>query len=103
MPSGGHQVEQSSFIELLYEIIDTVNESAAFGQSIDKSPETALIGPDAYIDSLQLLILIQAAEAKMSERFGVSLALLEDINLFDERGPLQSLGSFAAYLEKCTA
>ncbi len=97
----GKPAVETSFLALLYHIIDTVNESSAYGQSIDKAADTALIGPDSYIDSLQLLILIQAAEETVGQRYGVSLALLEDEKLFDEHGPLQSLGSFADYLEKC--
>ena len=57
---------------------------------MDKSLETALLGPDSRLDSLGLISLLVSLEREVADRFGVELTLADENALSEEDSPFRS-------------
>ena len=77
------------------------NEDRPQDQAIPVSLDTSL-GIRSGIDSLALIVIFSLVEERIRNRFGVSLALLEEEQLLAQEGPLESIASFVAFLQGFT-
>jgi hypothetical protein len=77
--------------------LEQFNEQLPEGQTLSISNETTL-GIRSGIGSLSLITIFTLVEERISERFGIELALLEEEELLTEGGPLESLDRFAEFI-----
>ena len=75
-------------IQLIFSVVDTVNQQLPPEQRLEKSVDTVLFGRFAKLDSLGLVNLIVATEEK------IEIELEETITLADERAMSQKNSPF---------
>jgi len=82
-------------MQLMRECIQEFGEQT--GESYELQENMRLIGPDSPVDSLGLVMIITAFEAKLNETFNVELVLANEKAMSMSRSPFRSLGSLADY------
>jgi acyl carrier protein len=82
-------------MQLLRECVEEYGEQT--GGSYDLQDNTPLIGPDSPVDSLGLVMIITAFEAKLNETFNAELVLASEKAMSMSKSPFRSLGTLADY------
>jgi acyl carrier protein len=80
--------------------VDDLNEILGPEEHLGKSPEVALIGKDAQLDSLGLVNLIVLVEEKIQQAFGVGITLVDERAMSQSKSPFRTLGSLAEFVEE---
>ena len=80
--------------------VDDLNEILDADQRLAKSPDVALIGKDASLDSLGLVNLIVLVEEKIQGEFGVGITLVDERAMSQSKSPFRTLGSLAEFVEE---
>ena len=80
--------------------VDDLNEILDPDERIGKSPDEALIGNDARLDSLGLVNLIVLVEEKIQQKFGVGITLVDERAMSQSKSPFRTLGSLAEFVEE---
>ena len=80
--------------------VDDLNEILGPDERLDKSPDVALIGTDARLDSLGLVNLIVLVEEKIQQGFGVGITLVDERAMSQSKSPFRTLGSLAEFVEE---
>ncbi len=88
---------------LVYSAIDDVNAQSADGTTIEKKPETRLLGGSSGLDSLTFVNLIVALEEQIQNRLGQSVVLVDEGSMALQEHPFRTVGSLADYVEKILA
>ena len=86
-------------LSMVYEAVARTNEDLEPELRIEARPDEMLMGPGAKLDSLGFVSLILEIEALARERLGVTLELVNDRALSQERSPFRTLESLVAYVE----
>ena len=85
-------------VQAVYRAVDDVNQARYKSRQIDKSLDTALLGPAGTIDSMGLVNLIVAAEEHIEQEFGVPVTISEQQTSSPDGHPFTTIGSFVDYL-----
>jgi D-alanine--poly(phosphoribitol) ligase subunit 2 len=80
--------------------VDDLNEILGPDERLEKSPDVALIGKDARLDSLGLVNLIVLVEEKIQQGFGVGITLVDERAMSQSKSPFRTLGSLAEFVEE---
>jgi acyl carrier protein len=86
-------------VKLVYDAVARTNEELEPELVIEARPDEVLIGPGAKLDSLGVVSLILEIEALVYEHLGISIELVNDRALSQERSPFRTLESLVAYVE----
>jgi acyl carrier protein len=89
---------REQLIDLVYQVIRDINADLPVDQKLAESPDTVLLGFGGFLDSLQLVRLLLSLERKIETAFDAKPALMEDVELLSENGPLNNVGSLSDYL-----
>jgi D-alanine--poly(phosphoribitol) ligase subunit 2 len=89
-----------SVVEAINSAVDDLNEVLDPEERLDKSPDVALTGKDARVDSLGLVNLIVLVEEKIQQRFGVGITLVDERAMSQSQSPFRTLGSLAEFVEE---
>ena len=89
-----------SVVEAINSAVDDLNEVLDPEERLAKSPDVALIGKDARVDSLGLVNLIVLVEEKIQQRFGVGITLVDERAMSLSKSPFRTLGSLAEFVEE---
>ena len=89
-----------SVVEAINSAVDDLNEVLDPKERLAKSPDVALIGKDARVDSLGLVNLIVLVEEKIQQRFGVGITLVDERAMSQSKSPFRTLGSLAEFVEE---
>lgn len=87
-----------NIVALIFEAFDETNAMLPSEQQLEKSENTALFGPMSPLDSLGLITMIVSIEQKVDEKYGASIVLAEDGDLFQPDSPLRSVTALAEYI-----
>lgn len=87
-------------IDAVYSAVDDLNEILGADEHLEKSPDVALIGTEARLDSLGLVNLIVLVEEKVQERFGVGITLVDERAMSQSKSPFRTLGSLTDFVEE---
>ena len=68
----------SPILELVYRVIDELNEQFDGEKIIEKSENTLLYGKSSILDSLELINFIVLTEQKFEDEFNVHLVLADE-------------------------
>jgi hypothetical protein len=82
-------------MQLLRECVEEYGEQT--GGAYDLQDDTPLIGPNSPVDSLGLVMIITAFEAKLNETYGAELVLASEKAMSMNRSPFRSLGTLTDY------
>ncbi|MEA2627832.1 MAG: hypothetical protein QOJ10_292 [Chloroflexota bacterium] len=87
-------------VDAINSAIDDLNEILDADERLGKSPDEALIGKDAKLDSLGLVNLIVLVEEKIQQRFNVGITLVDERAMSQSKSPFRTLGSLAEFVEE---
>ena len=87
-------------VEAINSAVDDLNEVLDPEERLATSPDVALIGKDARVDSLGLVNLIVLVEEKIQQRFGVGITLVDERAMSQSKSPFRTLGSLAEFVEE---
>ena len=87
----------------VYEAVDELNGQLPRSQRLRKAPDTPLLGPGATLDSLGLVNLIAATQARIEEVFGARLTLIDGEFLAGGPQTVATLGGFIDFIEATLA
>lgn len=97
------EVTKKKITNILFSAVDEINHGLPKEARLDKSPQTALLGAEGKLDSLNFVNLILSAEEKLSAEFG-TISLAEAIVADDQTNPPETVEALAdlvgALLEK---
>ena len=86
-------------LQIIYDTFTEINLDLPVDQHLTPTPETVL-GLGGGVDSLTLINILVGVEQRVEKQFGRSLRLLEDPAVLDDRGPLQTAGTLAAFIRR---
>jgi hypothetical protein len=87
-------------VDAINSAVDDLNEILDPAERLGKSPEEALLGKDARLDSLGLVNLIVLVEEKIQQQFGVGITLVDERAMSQSKSPFRTLGSLAEFVEE---
>ncbi len=90
-------MERSGILNLIYAAIDEVNPMLPPDRQIEKTPETQLFGRGSKLDSLGLVNLVVATEARLGEA-GVAIALADERAMSQKQSPFRTVGTLCDYI-----
>jgi acyl carrier protein len=84
--------------QVIFHVIDEINQQLAENQRIEKSMATTLLGKSAVLDSLGLVNLIVTVEEEIEEQFGVNITLADERAISQERSPFRTIETLMEYI-----
>lgn len=87
-------------VDAVNSAVDDLNEIVGPEERLEKSPDVALIGTDARLDSLGLVNLIVLVEEKVQQAFGVGITLVDERAMSQSKSPFRTLGSLCEFVEE---
>lgn len=88
----------SKIIEVVFGVIDGVNDTLPADQSMTKSLETILFGEGSTLNSLGLVQLVIGVEAEIEVQLGVPIALADNRAMSQERSPFRTVATLVDYV-----
>ena len=83
--------------EVLFELIEEMNDLRPEGQKIVKERSTQLFGEDGVLDSLEVVNLIVAFEQRIQSDLHFAITLADEKAMSQKRNPFRSIESLADY------
>ena len=90
-------MERSAILNLIYAAIDEVNPALPPDRQIEKSPETQLFGRGSRLDSLGLVNLVVATEARLMDS-GAAVSLADERAMSQKQSPFRSVETLCDYI-----
>jgi acyl carrier protein len=84
--------------EIVMAAIAAINEELPDPDKITATDETPLTGEGSTLDSLRLINLVVFVEDAIEQNFGREVVLSDSPALFEEDGPLVSVGEFIHFV-----
>jgi hypothetical protein len=84
--------------ELIFEVIDDVNDQLPAEEKLEKSMQTVIVGDEGKLDSLGVINFLVSLEEKVVSSTGKSLALMSDELFAQESGVLHTVSSIKQYI-----
>jgi acyl carrier protein len=84
--------------EIVFAAIDEINQQLLKNQQLPKLIETFLTGNDAKLDSMSLVNLILVVENDISNKYNISISLLDERALSQEINPFENVNTFINYI-----
>ena len=82
----------------VFDAIDELNGQFPKEERIDKSIDSALFGGEGTLDSLGLISLVTTVEQKIEEDFGITVTLLDDIDVLEDENPFETIKTITDYI-----
>jgi len=90
-------MERSAILNLIYAAIDEVNPALPPDRQIEKSPETQLFGRGSRLDSLGLVNLVVATEARLMDS-GAAVSLADERAMSQKQSPFRTVETLCDYI-----
>ena len=92
------QQTSERIIQVIFGVVDELNEQMPQEKRLEKSVETALFGRSGNLDSLGLVTMIVAVEQQISEEFGVEIVLAGEEIMSQGNNSFETIGSLVHYV-----
>lgn len=90
-------VNREDVLQIMFAVIDEVNETLPPDQQLEKSVETHLFGKQGKLDSLGLVSFIVSLEQGVGDEFGVAVTLADEKAFSRQTSPFRTVDSLADY------
>ena len=84
---------------IIYLSVDEINNDEDQEKKLEKSPDTILLGPGSYLDSLGLVNFIVSVEQNINDTFNSSIILADERAMTQEQSPFSSIQALASYIQ----
>ncbi len=85
-------------IQIIFDVVDEVNEELPEESRLEKSPDTVLFGESGKLDSLGLVNLVVAVEENLEDEFGKAISLTDEKAMSQKRSPFKTVKTLAEYI-----
>ena len=89
---------ESKILNVIYRVIDDINDQEDQTQAITKSLDTILMGSGSDLDSLGIVNFIVAVEQNIDDDFDVTITLADERALSQEVSPFRTVRSLSDYI-----
>lgn len=83
---------------IIFQALNTLNQERGSDKPIDVGPGTALFGPDAVLNSLELVSVMVDIETLTADRFGQPVSLTDDKAMERDPVPFVNVTALTAYI-----
>jgi hypothetical protein len=83
---------------IIFQALKTLNQERGPAEQIDIGPDTALFGPDALLNSLELVSVMVDIETMSADEFGQSISLTDDEAMERDPVPFVNVSTLTAYI-----
>lgn len=90
-------MERSGIRNLIYAAIGELNSTLPADRQIEKTPDTQLFGRGSKLDSLGLVNLVVATEARLAEA-GLAIALADERAMSQRQSPFRTVSTLCDYV-----
>lgn len=84
-------------VELIYEAIDSINDTLPDQRQLDKAEGTVLFGSGTTLDSLGLVNLLVSFEQQVIDEVGVPITLADERAMSQRNSPFRTVDTLADY------
>lgn len=85
-------------LQLIFDVIDEMNDSLPSDQQVAKDPERILFGKEGQLDSLGLVELVVAVGDEVEDRFDQTIVLADEKAISQENSPFRTINVLADYV-----
>ncbi len=83
---------------IIFQALETLNKERASDEQINVGPNTPLFGPDALLNSLELVSVMVDIETMSADEFGQAVSLTDDAAMERDPVPFISVSTLTAYI-----
>lgn len=91
-------VNRDAVLQVMFAVIDEVNETLPADQQLEKSVETHLFDKQGKLDSLGLVNFIVSLEQGVADEFGLAVTLADEKAFSRETSPFRTVDSLTDYV-----
>jgi acyl carrier protein len=88
----------TKIIQMLFRVVDELNQLRPTDEHLEKDLETALAGDSGRLDSAGLINLIAVTEQRTAAEFGRTILLTDERTLSQVNQVFSTLGTLADYI-----
>lgn len=92
--------DRKAIVDVIYTVIDELNETLPEDLKLDKAPQTVLFGQGGKLDSLGLVNLVVAVEQQVGDTFGKPISITDERAMSERNSPFRSVDSLADYIAR---
>lgn len=89
---------ESQVEQILFDVIEEINEQLPPHQKIKADRSTQLFGKDGVLDSLTFVKLIVAAEQEVQDKLNIAVTIADERAMSQKNSPFKSVESLARYI-----
>jgi D-alanine--poly(phosphoribitol) ligase subunit 2 len=90
---------KTEILQVIFEVVDSLNEQLSTDKQLEKNEESILFGPSSVLDSLGLVNLISEVEEGIEDKFNISITLADERAMSQENSPFYSIRALLDYIE----
>ncbi|BBY36627.1 hypothetical protein MMAN_07610 [Mycobacterium mantenii] len=90
--------KQDAVESIIFQALQTLNKERAPDEQIDIGPDTPLFGPDALLNSLELVSVMVDIETLSADEFSQPVSLTDDKAMERDPVPFVSVSTLTAYM-----
>lgn len=83
---------------IIFQAVENLNKERDSDEQIDVGPGTALFGPDALLNSLELVSVMVDIETMSADKFGQLVSLTDDKAMERDPVPFVSIATLTDYI-----
>ena len=91
--------KKQTLLDIIYEVIDEINEIGNLEEKLKKSPDTQLYGPDGQMDSMSIVSMITQVEQEVEDRFDTPVSLTSEKGMSQKNSPFKSIKSLVDFID----
>ena len=91
-------VNREDVLQVMFAVIDEINETLPPDRQLEKSVETHLFGKQGKLDSIELVNFIVSLEQGVADKFGRAITLADEKAFSRETSPFRSVDSLGDYV-----
>ncbi len=91
-------MSNEKILNIIYAVIDEINEQFGKNQRLKKSPDTVLFGQSGKLDSLGMVNFIVGLEQKVEEETGKEISLADQMMNMEKDSPFRTVEGLVQYV-----
>ena len=90
--------ERDKILKSIYDAVDEVNQQHPEDQTLEKSPDTVLLGESGKLESIDLVNILVATEENVEEAFGVPVSITDERAVSEKNSPFKTIDTLCSFI-----
>lgn len=90
--------QRDKVLKSIYEAVDEVNEQLPEERTLEKSPDTVLLGEAGRLESIELVNILVATESNVEDAFGVPISVTDERAISEKNSPFKTIESLCDFI-----